>query len=129
MFADAEKMSKFWFSRRDSGLVEGETSTWYLGTGPDAYSFEVKVKEFREAEKIVIDWQGLDGHYTQVAWDFEEQDNGDTILTIEETGFSGDGKSVVAKIMDSTCGFNQVIIAAKALVEHGVELSVVADHA
>ena len=36
---------------------------------------------------------------------------------------------IVAQVVDSTCGFNQVIIAAKALVEHGIELNVVADHA
>ena len=128
-FADAEKMSKFWFSRQDSGLTEGETSTWFLGVGPDAYSFEVQVKEFCEPERIVIEWQGLDGHYTKVTWTFEEVNEGHTILTIEESGFSGDGKSIVARIVDSTCGFNQVIVAAKALVEHGIELNVVADHA
>ncbi|MDJ0919027.1 MAG: SRPBCC domain-containing protein [Woeseiaceae bacterium] len=128
-FADAEKMSKFWFSRRDDGLVEGETLMWYLGAGPDAYSFEIQVKEIREAKRIVIDWQGLDGHYTQVAWEFEEEDDGDTVLTIEETGFSGDEESIVAQVVDSARGFNQVIVAAKALVEHGIELNVVADHA
>ncbi len=122
-------MSKFWFSRRDDGLVEGETLMWYLGAGPDAYSFEIQVKEIREAKRIVIDWQGLDGHYTQVAWEFEEEDDGDTVLTIEETGFSGDEESIVAQVVDSARGFNQVIVAAKALVEHGIELNVVADHA
>ena len=127
-FADAEKMSKFWFSRRDGSLAEGEISTWFLGTGPDAYSFDVQVKELREPEKIVIEWEGLDGTFTQVAWELEEADSGDTILTIEESGFTGDSESIVARLVDSTCGFNQVIIAAKALIEHGIELNVVADH-
>ena len=128
-FADAEKMSKFWFVRRDRGLAEGEKSTWFLGAGPDAYSFDVHVKELREAERIVIDWQGPDGNYTQVVWEFEAVDDGDTILTIEETGFTGDSEAIVAQVVDSTCGFNQVIVAAKAFIEHGVELNVVKDHA
>ena len=37
--------------------------------------------------------------------------------------------SILERVLDSTGGFNQVIIAAKALIEHGVELNVVADHA
>ena len=128
-FADAEKMSKFWFTRRDNGLAEGETSTWCLGAGPDAYAFDVHVREVREPEKIVIEWEGLDGRLTAVAWKFEATGDGDTILTIEETGFTGDNDSIVAKVVDSTCGFNQVIIAAKAYIEHGIALNVVADHA
>ena len=128
-FADAEKMSKFWFSRRDEGLAEGQTSAWFLGVGPEAYSFNVQVKELCEPAKIVIDWEGEDGHFTQVTWDLEEVDGGETILTIEESGFTGDRESIVAQAMDSTCGFNQVIVAAKALIEHGIELNVVADHA
>ncbi len=128
-FADAGKMSKFWFTRRDSGLAEGETSTWSLGAGPDAYTFDVRVREIREPDKIVIDWEGLDGQVTQVAWSFEAVDDGETILTVEESGFTGDNESIVAGVVDSTCGFNQVIVAAKALIEHGIALNVVTDHA
>ena len=127
-FADSEKMSKFWFSRRDGGLVEGADSRWYLGADSDAYSFNIHVRELRAPERIVIEWEGLDGHLTQVAWGFEE-DDGDTILTIEESGFTGDSESIIARALDSTGGFNQVVVAAKALVEHGIELNVVADHA
>ena len=129
VFADAKNMSKFWFTRRDNGLTEGESSTWFLGSGPDAYSFDVQVKEVCEPDKIVIEWEGLDGNRTQVMWLFDETDDGDTILTIEESGFVGSNEEIVERVVDSTCGFNQVIVAAKALVEHGVAVNVVADHA
>ena len=119
-FADAANMSKFWFTRRDNGLVEGESSTWFLGSGEDAYSFDVRVKELCDPKNIVIEWEGLDGRSTQVTWLFKESDNGDTILTIEESGFEGSSEEIVARVVDSTCGFNQVIVAAKALVEHDV---------
>ena len=128
-FADAENMSKFWFTRRDRGLKEGESVTWFVGCGEDAFAFDVLVKEFREPNKIVIEWVGLDGERTQVSWSFEETEEGDTILTIEESGFAGSSEAIVERALDSAGGFNQVIIAAKALVEHGVELNVVADHA
>lgn len=96
-FADASAMSKFWFTRRDDGL-------------------------------IVIEWEN-GGEHTRVAWSIEGTAEGDTILTIEESGFTGSRQSIIERALDSTGGFNQVTVAAKALVEHGVELNVVADHA
>lgn len=128
-FADAAKMRQFWFHRLDDGLKEGESSKWSLGSGPNAYSFEVQVKEICEPEKILIEWQGENGRITQVVWSFEETDDGDTILTIEEFGFSGSSDEITKQVIDSTCGFNQVIVAAKAFIEHGIALNVVADHA
>lgn len=76
----------------------------------------------------MIEWPGHDGRYTQVTWSFEETDEGGKILTIEECGFTGSREAIVERALDSTGGFNQVIVAAKALIEHGLELNVVADH-
>lgn len=128
-FADANAMGKFWFTRRDDGLKEGESVSWFVGSGEDAISFEVRVRELNHPNKIVIEWTGYDGKSTQVTWSFEEAENGHTILTIEESGFTGSRDAIVERALDSTGGFNQVIIAAKALIEHGVELNLVADHA
>ena len=128
-FAEAKNMSKFWFTRRDNGLKEGESVTWFVGCDEDAISFDVLVKKIQKPNKIVIEWVGRDDVRTQVSWSIEETEEGDTILTIEESGFSGNSEAMVERALDSTGGFNQVIIAAKALIEHGVELNVVADHA
>ncbi len=128
-FADAQKMSKFWFMRRDDGLRQGESVLWFIGHGADEMSFDVRVKELSHPDKIVIEWPGHDGKYTQVIWTIDETDEGDTILTIEESGFTGSSDEILERVLDSTGGFNQVIIAAKALIEHGVQLNVVADHA
>ena len=70
-FADAREMSRFWFTRRDDGLREGESVSWSVGSGADAVSFEVRVIELREPETIVIEWAGFDGAPTRVAWSFE----------------------------------------------------------
>ncbi len=126
-FADAHEMSKFWFTRRDDGLIEGEHSTWFIGSNDDAISFDVRVKEINYPNKIVIEWEN-GGEYTRVMWLFEETEDGHTILTIEESGFTGNYDSIVHRVIDSTGGFNQVIVAAKALIEHGVVLNLVADH-
>ena len=127
-FADAAQMSKFWFTRRDEGLEAGKPVTWYLGSGKDAMAFEVQVRECRQPETIVIEWDNGD-EPTRVTWTFEDAGNDATILTIEETGFTGSADEIVARALDSTGGFNQVLIAAKALVEHGVAMNLVADHA
>ena len=126
-FADARAMSKFWFTRRDAGLKEGETVTWFLGDDPDALSFPVRVKELTRPNKIVIEW-GHNGDQTQVTWSLEAIEGDATLLTIEETDFKGSREAMVDRALDSTGGFNQVIVAAKALIEHGVALNVVADH-
>lgn len=127
-FADAGAMSKFWFTRRDSGLREGESVLWYVGTGENAVSFEIHVKELKRPGRIVIEWEN-GGEQTKVTWSFQGTAEGDTILTIEETGFTGSRETIVERALNSTGGFNQVIVAAKALIEHGVEINVVADHA
>lgn len=127
-FVDAGTMSKFWFTRRDEGLREGRSVPWFIGSGDDAMSFDIRVKELSRPNRIVIEWEN-GGVFTQVSWSIEGTAEGDTILTIEETGFAGSPEAIVERVIDSTKGFNQVIIAAKALIEHGVELNVVADHA
>jgi uncharacterized protein YndB with AHSA1/START domain len=127
-FADARAMSKFWFTRRDEGLREGESVSWFIGSGEAAISFEVRVKALSRPNRIVIEWEN-GGTYTQVTWSIEETEKGDTVLTIEESGFTGSREAIVERALDSTGGFNQVLIAAKALIEYGVELNVVADHA
>ncbi len=128
-FADAEKMSRFWFTRKDDGLVEGEAVTFYMGPEAGAFSFGARVKALNEPHRIVTEWEGPDGNATQVTYSFDETEEGDTVLTIEETGFGGDVENQVAQALNSTGGFNQVVIAAKAFIEHGVSVNVVADHA
>lgn len=130
-FAEAEQMRRFWFTRTDDGLKAGETCRWSLGSGDDAFSFEVRVIDVDPPRRIVIEWPGVDGSHTRVEWRIEQAEKGDsagTVLTIEESGFSGSDADVVRRVLDSTGGFNQVIVAAKSLIEHGAAVNVVADH-
>ncbi len=126
-FADASQMSKYWFTRRDDGLREGEFVTWYLGPGENAYAFEIRVVELNRPSRIVIEWENGDDR-TRVTWSIEETGQGNSIVRIVESGFTGDEESIIERLLDSTGGFNQVLMAAKALVEHDVEINVVADH-
>lgn len=127
-FTDASKMNQFWFNRDDDGMAAGQSISFTIGSGEEVFSFDVAVKELDFPNKLVIEWQGLDGSYTQVTWTCTEAD-GSTILSIEESGYSGDQENIFAGVKDSTGGFNQVIVAAKAFIEHGVSINVVKDHA
>ena len=127
-FVNPDTMSRFWFTRRDDGLRAGETVTWYLGTQPDAPGFEVQVTSLERPSLIVMEWENAAG-FTTVVWTFEAKSPDTTLLHVEETGYSGDPQTVIAAALDSTGGFNQVIIAAKAWLEHRAPINVVADHA
>jgi len=127
-FVDADTMSKFWFTRRDNGLTVGDNVYWYVGVDDDAYAIEVRVKELKSPERIQIEW-GEGNQFTEVFWLIEGSADGHSTLTIEEVGFTGSTDEIVAKALDSTKGFNQVIVALKALLEHNARINVVTDHA
>ena len=126
-FVNPETMSKFWFTRRDDGLREGEPVIWYLGAQPDAPQFEVRVRSIERPRLIVMEWENAGG-FTSVTWTFEPKSRNATVLRVQETGYSGDPQTVIDAALDSTGGFNQVIIAAKAWLEHRAPVNVVADH-
>ena len=127
-FANAEAMSKFWFTRRDDGLRAGETVTWYLGPQPDALPVEIRVTSLERPRLIVMEWENAGG-FTTVTWTFEEKGPSTTLLRVEETGYSADPQTNLAAVLESIGGFNQVLIAAKAWVEHRAPINVIADHA
>jgi uncharacterized protein YndB with AHSA1/START domain len=127
-FVNPDRMKQFWFHRTDSGLREGETVTWFIGDSPGAFGIIVHVIELKPNSLIHVKW-GDENTTTEVRWTFEETDEGDTKLKIEECGFSGNEQQIIDRALDSTGGFNQVIVAVKALVEHDVAINVVSDHA
>lgn len=126
-FVDPAVMSKFWLKRRDQGLREGDTVTWFIGDGSDAPEIEVRVKSVKPPSQLIIEW-GEGDQFTTVSWTLEDQNADTTRLTIEECGFTGSREEVIARVLDSTGGFNQVIVALKALLEHNAVINVVADH-
>ncbi len=127
-FTEPEQMSKFWFHRNDQGLEPDQSVTFYLGSDSNAYGFTVHVLDLVPASRLHVKW-GDEDSWTEVLWLLEATENGDTILTIEESGFSGNEEEIINQVVDSTKGFNQVIVAAKAWLEHGVAINVVSDHA
>lgn len=119
-FVNPEVTSKFWFSRGDRRLEEGQTATWYW----DMYGVhaEVQVKSIEPGKRILIEWP------RPVEWTFSPRGTGATFVTVTESGFEGTDDEKVAQAIDSMGGFTLTLAGCKAFLEHGIELNLVADH-
>jgi uncharacterized protein YndB with AHSA1/START domain len=125
-FADPEITTKFWFNRSSGPLASGVSVKWYF----DAHgvSAQVRMLEFEADERILIEWASPDGSdASTVEFTFEARSDDRTCVRIVNSGFAGDPDAVLAKALDSVGGFSLVLAAAKAWLEHGVELHIVAD--
>lgn len=118
-FVDPTITTRFWFSRSSGPLALGETVTWYW----DHYgvSGEVTVTGLETNRRISIEWP------TPVEWTFTPYGDNTTFVSIVADGFTGSDDEQVAQALASTEGFNLVIAACKALLEHGIDLRLVAD--
>ena len=124
-FVNPDTITKFWFSRSSAPLESGKTVRWYW----DMYDFsvEVRVKAIEEDKRILIEWESQPDNATTVEWTFETRSDDTTYVSIVNEGFAGDGDTIVATALDSAGGFAYVLAAAKAYLEHGIELNIVAD--
>ena len=66
-FIDPVVMSKFWLTRKDQGLREGDTISWFVGDAPDAIEIEVRVTSIKPPSQIILDW-GHGDQFTTVSW-------------------------------------------------------------
>jgi uncharacterized protein YndB with AHSA1/START domain len=115
--------TKFWFTRSTGRLEAGKQVKWFW----DMYdvSADVTVRTVESGKRIVIEWPGYSGT-TTVEWRFETLEDG-TFVHVTESGFTGDGDSLVKQVTDSTQGFSLMLAGLKAYMEHGVQLNLVAD--
>lgn len=124
-FVDPAITTQFWFTKGGKRLEQGATVRWeweIYNVGTD-----VMVKVLDPHERIEIEWES-EGGTTMVKWRFEPVGDHATFVTITESGFHGDGDALVRQALDSTQGFNLVLAGAKAWLEHGIHLNLVADH-
>ena len=76
--------------------------------------------------RILIEWGDPDT-FTTVEWIFTPREDGTTFVTITNSGFQGDEQAIVQQALGSTGGFTLVLAGLKALLEHGIQLNLVAD--
>jgi uncharacterized protein YndB with AHSA1/START domain len=122
-FIDPAVTAKFWFTNGSGRLEAGKTVRWdweMYGS-----SSEATAKQIEPDRRIVIDWTGY-GNMTEVEWLFEPRGDRATFVSIIHRGFHGDGDTVAKQARESTGGFNLVLAGAKAFLERGIELDLIA---
>ena len=124
-FVNPEKITKIWFNRSSGPLEVGKSVTWFW----DLYnaSTEVHVLALEENQRIYITWDVDSDNPSNVEWTFEDRGRDGTYVSVVHSGFDIDADDVMEKVVDSTGGFALVLAAAKAYLEHDVELNIVAD--
>ncbi len=121
-FVDPAITTRFWFTKSTGRLEAGRQVRWdweMYGAAAD-----VHVKAVEPPRRILIEW---DDPPLPVEWQFTPRADG-TLVTISTWGFTGSDDEAVAKALDSMGGFTFVLAGLKALLEHDVELNLVADH-
>jgi len=123
-FISPEFTTKFWFTKSSGRLEAGRQIRWEW----EMYNVSalVTVKVLEPNQRIVIEWPGYSGPST-VEWIFAPQKDGTTFISITETGFTGNGDELMKQLADSTQGFTLVLAGLKALLEHNLQLNLVAD--
>lgn len=91
-------------------------------------SADVQVLELEQDARILIEWSGVARPPNRVEWTFEPRSESMTLVSITESGFAGTLSEKVAQAINSTGGFTMVLAGLKALLEHELELNLIADH-
>ena len=124
-FVNPDVITKFWFNRTSGPLVADGSVTWYW----DLYeaSSTVRVLALEQDKRIYIEWDVDSENPSQVEWTFEDRGADGTYVSVAHSGFDSNTDDVIDRVVDSTGGFALVLAAAKAYLEHGVALNIVAD--
>ena len=123
-FVNPEITTRFWFTRASAALEQGKTVHW--DWEPFGVSAEVLVTALEPYQRIVIEWPGQ-GTTNTVEWLFTRREDGHTVVSIRETGFDLADRNVIEQVAEASAGFSLVLAGAKAYLEHGLELNLVAD--
>ena len=123
-FVDPAVTTRFWFTRSSGRLEPGARVRWdweVYGVGT-----QVEVQAVEPCRRIRIVWDAPDDP-TTVEWTFDERGPNWTLVSVVQSGFDPAAEDVVAKVADSSGGFALVLAGAKAWLEHGLALNLVAD--
>jgi uncharacterized protein YndB with AHSA1/START domain len=123
-FIDPTVTTKFWFTRSSGRLEIGKPVTWEW----EMYgaSTQVFAKIIEPNKRIVVEWDGYTGR-TTVEWKFAPLESDATFVSITESGWTGTGDELVEYVSNSGQGFTWTLAGAKAWLEHGIQLNLVAD--
>ncbi|CAN7637545.1 ATPase [Devosia sp. Root413D1] len=124
--ADPAKLSGFFTTGGAKGrLTTGATVTWDFADFPGA--FPVQVVEVVDDQRIVLKWGAVEGTGanpsgdTTVTMSFEALEDGRTLVTITEAGWTATQQGLDACV-GNTEGWTGMLCAMKVYLEHGFNL-------
>ncbi len=122
--ADPDQLSQYFTTNGAKGrLASGATVTWDFADFPGA--FPVYVIDVEPDRRIVLRWEGADDgeatYETTVTIEFDELDDGRTLVTIAEEGWRDSDAG--RKASYGNCeGWTGMLCAMKVWLEHGINL-------
>ncbi|MEM8918346.1 MAG: SRPBCC domain-containing protein [Pseudomonadota bacterium] len=128
---DPSSLSSYFTTGGAKGRLEkGATVAWDFHDFPGA--FPVEVREVVENEKIVLQWEAVDGsgndcnvsgagYQTTMTMEFTALEDGRTLVTIAEQGWRKDEAGLQASYGNCE-GWTQMLCSLKMWVEHGINL-------
>jgi uncharacterized protein YndB with AHSA1/START domain len=118
--------TRFWFTKSTGRLTKDAQVRWDW----EMYgvSAQVRVLEIEPNERVVIEWSGENQAATTVEWLLDSRANNTTYVSIRQRGFKGSQDEIVNQAIDSTGGFSFHLAGMKAVLEHNINLNLIADH-
>ncbi len=121
---DPEQLSAYFTTGGARGRMEsGATVSWEFADFPGR--FPVTIVEVVPDQKVVFRWQASDrsgeSYETTVTMEFDQLDDGRTLVTITEEGWR-DGEDGVHAALGNTEGWTGMLCALKCWIEHGFNL-------
>ena len=123
-FVDPKITTKFWFTKSSGRLEPGKQIRWEWEMYNAAT--DVDVKAIEPNQRILIEW-GDPQERTIVEWVFTARPDDTTFVSITNRGFEGTPEEIAEQAIGSTEGFTFVLAGMKALLEHNINLNLIAD--
>jgi len=122
-FVEPKVLKKFWLSKASGPLQTGKTVTWDFNVrgATDA----VKVLVLETNQRIRIKWS----NQSTTEWTFTALKRNQTLVRIEQAGFTGNRAAIIGEVADTAQGFAYVLSDLKVLLERGISSGVVKDKA
>lgn len=113
-----ERLSSYFVQAASGPLVEGATVTWSFAEAPQP--FEVKVREAKRPERIVLQWPGGHTYETTVEMVFTPLDEANTLVTVREGPWRDE--SGLQAPAGNAGGWMHMLCSLKARLEYDINL-------
>ncbi len=123
-FIDPAITTKFRFTKSSGRLETGKQIRWDW----EMYNSEtdVNVKAIEPNKRILVEWMAF-GAPTTMEWTFTARPDNTIFVSITNSGFQGTDEEIAEQAIGSTEGFTFVLAGLKALLEHNINLNLIAD--